>query len=684
MVAASATNRSVYNMPTTIEFHGTLDEGKMRAAFGVLCARHGSLRTVVRLDPQTDEIMQHDLGLQALDKCFELVVHHVDCEEKARHVIERDSGYIFDLGAPPVVRGTLLYVADTNTTLLLIVQHHVCSDGWSRTQFRLQLLKAYLSLCEGKDDSGSEGIMDPTLGVPGQIEGAAQEYVQYMDWTDWQRRFLKDFGAEERQLAYWRSELADVPVLELPLDHPRPPVLSQRGARIDIAIPPALFQPFLRLLVAHNVNAFVGLLSLYFVVLGRFSGGKDFAVGVAMANRQHEGMAEALGYYANEVAIRGDLSGAPSFAAVLERVRTKVLNSMANADAPFHEVTEQLQLERSRSRTAVFQAMFALQERSWHSLDVVQPPAGSSLRFNLKKFEHHTAKFETHLQLRYDGKDGLEGDFYVATDLLERHPISHPIPSLAPFHPISPSLSHPIPLSSYLSFHLSSHLSSHLSPHSIPFLTQRTTGERIVQAYILAMESVIANSTSPINHLSLTPASDTKLRLMANRTTVDYGDRTLLSLIDNHPPHNVALAGGDRKVSFYELSEISYNLGEQLRGRGIESGQVRWQTILHHIRSSCHIGSSTSLHHIPPFLLLFTVLPLPPLPFPSLLPALPHTHEEFHRMRIEHAGLHAGRDHVCCARPPQDAGGPHQSHCRRCRLVLTSLTELKFRAGISR
>ena len=92
---------------------------------------------------------------------------------------------------------------------------------------------------------------------------------------------------------------------------------------------------------------------------------------------------------------------------------------MANADIPFHKVTEALKVARDRSRTSLFQAMFALQEREWHNVDDLCPANGRT-KFNLKQFEHNTSKFEVHLQLRHDGDGGLEGDFHIATDLFTR------------------------------------------------------------------------------------------------------------------------------------------------------------------------------------------------------------------------------------------------------------------------
>lgn len=149
-----------------------------------------------------------------------------------------------------------------------------------------------------------------------------------------------------------------------------------------------------------------------------WGGGDKFGIGIALANRQHEGLESLVGYFANEVTILADLEDEPSFLTFLGRVRSNVLAAMANSDVPFHEVCEHLKIVRSSSRTSVFQAMFALQERTWHSVDDISPAEGEDdVTFRINNYNHNTSKFEVHLQLRYDAEGGLEGDFHIATDL---------------------------------------------------------------------------------------------------------------------------------------------------------------------------------------------------------------------------------------------------------------------------
>jgi len=154
-------------------------------------------------------------------------------------------------------------------------------------------------------------------------------------------------------------------------------------------------------------------------LLSRWTCGEDVTVGVAVAGREHApDLAQLAGYFANEVAIRANFGGDITFSEHLAQVKTAVMDGMANSAVPFHEVVNELKVQRDASRTPVFQAMFAYQERAWHTVDKVNfKPVGAEV--SVKSFEHHTCKFEVHLQLRSDGKGGVVGDLYFHKDLFE-------------------------------------------------------------------------------------------------------------------------------------------------------------------------------------------------------------------------------------------------------------------------
>lgn len=117
------------------------------------------------------------------------------------------------------------------------------------------------------------------------------------------RRLLYDHNQKDKQLEYWKKKLEDLPVLDLPLDKMRPLVLSSHGARIPVHISAQFVEPFSELMAEANSNLFVGLISLYMSLLHVWGGGDKFSIGIAQANRQHEGLDQLVGYFANETAI---------------------------------------------------------------------------------------------------------------------------------------------------------------------------------------------------------------------------------------------------------------------------------------------------------------------------------------------------------------------------------------------
>eukprot|EP00957_Ditylum_brightwellii_P210464 15364998-Ditylum_brightwellii.AAC.1 len=492
---------TMYNMPTTIEFHGTLHVDILERAFVHVIEQQPMLRSVVHFKMSTNEVKQKIIPASLSRQCLDFVVIEAEASE-ARSIIEKESGYIFHLDRPPVIRGVLVKTQDSN--LLLLNQHHVGADGWSRTQLRRQLLKAYLALKNGKS---AELI---------------PKHPSYLDWTIYSKKWLHDFGQQEKQLSYWRNQLEDLPALEMPLDFKRPSVLSSRGVRIPVRISKETTLDFGNVMAQANSNLFVGLLSLYMSLLHRWSGNDKFAIGVAMANRHHKGLEHLVGYFANEVAIVADFAQSehPSFNNFLGKVRRNVLDAMANADVAFHHVCEALNVQRDASQTSIFQAMFALQEQEWHSVEDLSPSLGEDeLTFNLKQYNHNTSKFEVHLQLRHDGKGGLEGDFHVATDLFTKE-----------------------------------------------------TGERLVEAYILLMKSCIKKPDIPIAAHSIMPEHDKEVIKRCNNTRDEYDESDLWSRIEVVPDVSTAFIAHNayttpQIITYGELKKKAIKVSQFLQSR---------------------------------------------------------------------------------------------------------------------
>jgi len=161
-------------------------------------------------------------------------------------------------------------------------------------------------------------------------------------------------------LTYWKNKLEQLPVLKLPLDKPRPSNLGSKGLQIPIAIDRETILAFKSVVTSLGANLYAGLLAVYTLLLNRMGGGDDFSVGIALANRNSDGLHDLIGYFANEVSVRATFHDTTTFEELLAQVRENVLEGMANADVPFHDVVEALKVPRDSSRTPIFQAFFAL------------------------------------------------------------------------------------------------------------------------------------------------------------------------------------------------------------------------------------------------------------------------------------------------------------------------------------
>lgn len=401
MIVMYEVSKSAYNMPTTLDWEGPFSVEALRKALRALVLSQGTLRTVVKMGADGD-MKQRVLEPERVEECYELREIAAGTEAEAAKAIESESVRVFDLEKGPTFRASVISGWSATRRYVLLNQHHLGADGWTRMLTRRQLCNAYVALASGKADAGLRPIP-----------------LSYLDFTYWQHEWLEDGGERARQLRYWRQQLASQQVLDLPLDKPRPQQLSEKGYRRSVIISPADCARVKACFDAAGCSAFQGFLALYMAMLSRWTSVDDITVGVAMAGRQHAPeLADLVGYFANEVAVRCDFSGAPSLSDVLVRVKAAVMDGMANSAVPFHDVVNELKIQRDAARTPVFQAMFAYQERAWHTVNDVDFAAVGA-KVDVKRFEHNTCKFEVHLQLRSDGAHGIEGDFYYHKDLFE-------------------------------------------------------------------------------------------------------------------------------------------------------------------------------------------------------------------------------------------------------------------------
>jgi hypothetical protein len=247
----------------------------------------------------------------------------------------------FDLARGPLLRMSLVQL-DDDDHLLLVTMHHMISDGWSIAVFIREALATYYAFSTGAP-----------LVLP-------EPPIQYADFARWQRQ-QADEVALQRQLGYWKEKLADLAVLELPTDRPRPPVLSPRGASCALSLPAELTQALRGLARREEATLFMVLMAAFQTVLHRYSEQDDVAVGTLVSGRNRAELEDLIGCFINAVTLRTDFAGEPTFRELLARVRQVALEAYAHDDVPFEKVVEALQPRRDLGRAPLFQVMLVLQ-----------------------------------------------------------------------------------------------------------------------------------------------------------------------------------------------------------------------------------------------------------------------------------------------------------------------------------
>jgi len=379
-----------YNIAIAAQLTGALAVEALEESLQALGHRHEALRTGFVLEggqPVQVIAPTANLNLITVDLRF---LSPADQEREVEQLQSIATAQPFDLAQPPLLRARLLHLGPTQFRLLLTV-HHLVFDGQSAAVLFAELSELYRARVKGET---------PAL-VP-----LTQQPV---DWTLRQRQQLQG-EARERLLAYWRQHLAgELPVLQLPCDHPRPSVQTFRGAREPLTLPPSQVAALKDLARQEQATLFMVLLAAFKAWLHRYSGQRDLVVGSPVANRHRA--AGLIGFFVNTLALRTDLGGNPSFRSLLRRVRSAALGAYSHAELPFETLVTALKPVRDPSYSPLFQVMFDLQslptQLSWPEVDL-----------ELSTMETGTAKFDLTLSLM-ETEAGLQGYWEYNADLFE-------------------------------------------------------------------------------------------------------------------------------------------------------------------------------------------------------------------------------------------------------------------------
>jgi amino acid adenylation domain-containing protein/non-ribosomal peptide synthase protein (TIGR01720 family) len=385
-----------YNLPGAVRLKGALSLPALEQAFASLVARHETLRTVFQRQAD-DSLLQipSNAALKIGRQDFS-ALPAAEREQAVRQAAEAQSMQPFDLSSGPLLRVELLTL-DEREHVLLLTLHHIVSDGWSMNVLIDEFIRCY--------DAHEAGVAPQLADLP----------IQYSDYALWQRRWL-EAGEQARQLDYWQAQLGDEhPVLELPIDHPRPAMPSYRGTRFEFAVEPALAEQLRTTAQRHNITLFMLLLGAFNVLLHRYTGHTDIRVGVPIANRNRAETEGLIGFFVNTQVLRTKLGGQTRVDELLRTVKEAALGAQAHQDLPFERLVEALKLERSLSHTPLFQVMYNHQP---HVADIASIRTASGLELSMLEWQGRTTQFDLTLDT-WEKAGKLHAALTYANDLFD-------------------------------------------------------------------------------------------------------------------------------------------------------------------------------------------------------------------------------------------------------------------------
>jgi amino acid adenylation domain-containing protein len=486
---------SVYNIPFATRIKGDLQVEAFERSLNEIVRRHEALRTTFRaVNGQPRQIVAPSLivPLPLID-----LRGLPDAEQAAevQRLIAENAEHPFDLTSGPLLRAELLRLADREYMFLLDI-HHIVFDGWSVGLFLRELTVLYDAF-----------VHDQPSPLP-------ELSIQYPDFAIWQREWLQGEVLQE-QLAYWMRQLGgSLPVLELPGDRPRPPMMTYEGALGYRQLPAALSQQLQALSQAEGGTMFMTLFAAFQVLLYRYTGEEDIITGSAIANRDFVDIERLMGFFLNTLPLRTDLSGDPSFRAFLRQVRETTLEAYAHQNVPFEHLVEELRPPRDPSHAPLFQVMFILQNAP------VPAQGQRDLEVQFLRVDNGTSKFDLTLSLT-EQPEGLRAVAEYKTDLFDERTI-----------------------------------------------------QRLLGHYQTLLESIVANPDCPISALPLLTDAERRELMAWNDAPMSLSQpgciHQLFEAQAERAPNATALVYENDHLSYRELNRRANQLAHYLRALGVQ------------------------------------------------------------------------------------------------------------------
>ena len=486
---------TAYTVPMSLHLAGDLDVDALSRTLQEIVRRHEVLRTTFR--SSEGEAVQVIHPVERID--FPMV-DLSGCEEHERNAVLGAPDFEpFDLQEGPLLRCRLYRISPASHVLRLSM-HHIAADGWSVQVMFREITALYPAFLRG-DDSPL-----PEL------------HIQYADFAHWQRHTLAG-GVLDRQLQYWRGQLAGHEPLALPLDHRRPAVQTFTGARHTIPVPAAIAVGVRSLARRVGTTPFVTLLGGFMILLHRLSGQSDVVLGTPIANRTRREIEGLIGYFANTLVMRGDLSGNPSLEGFVARLNGVALDAYANQELPFERLVEALGVERDPARNPLIQVVFTYLSGSRTSLQI------GDLEMSTLPIESTVVRFDLECNV-LDAAGEMKIQLIYNTALYER-----------------------------------------------------ATAERWLALYLRVIEAMVTAPEAGVSDFQLlTGAGRQRLLCDWNATSTPYPrDASVVSLFREQAARRgdaTALVFGETRMSYAELDRRSDAMCRRLRARGVEPGEL--------------------------------------------------------------------------------------------------------------
>jgi NRPS condensation-like uncharacterized protein len=386
-------NNTAYNILDAVRLTGSLNISALEQSLNEIVRRHEILRTTfTTVNGQPMQVIAPTLTLTVQVIDLKALPEEQQSQQSQQLAIQ-EAQKPFDLSKAPLLRVTLLQLGLTDY-VVLFTMHHIVADGWSMGVLIQEIATLYQVFC---------------IGQPSPLPELS---IQYADFAVWQREWLQG-DVLDTQLAYWQQQLGNnLPVLKLPTDNPRPAVPAYRGAKQSLRLSKTRSAELKAFSAKEGVTLFMTLLAAFNILLHYYSGQDDIVVGTDVANRNRAETEGLIGFFVNQLVLRTQLGGNPSFREVLERVRQMTLGAYTHQDLPFDKLVEALNPERDLSRTPLFQVKLILQNAPMQPLEL------PGLTLSPVEVESTAATFDLLLDVM-ETDEGLMGVLKYDTELFE-------------------------------------------------------------------------------------------------------------------------------------------------------------------------------------------------------------------------------------------------------------------------